>query len=591
MSGHAIHIFPETIVSLQIIRSFTMMPLAARRAFTKSVIQSKSSSVRLCNRHHKSAIIICHRPFSKYEIDVQDASKPSTLQPPKVGPTTPKPQTTLSPSQKRSVQEIAEQLIMAEHKSQLELQEAHGLLLRVCAEAQAILSNNETSSSEEIVATSDYILILINDDELDISIAKIQDLQRELLEEQQSDQRSSNLLAHDGELSRAVDAMNKLHCVFLSVVDSCIPPIPSSVKNEDDQDSNDSVADELYYDKERYSAKTVARAMQLTRRAEDLGMPLHRPLYRRLAISVVQTSVPQLNYETDAAIDDDVTPLVLPGQHLERKEGLHPPIATELVDLCICARSALKIPSPLFSIERDPLELFAAEILATPLLLLLKQKQWEEAMGLLQGWREHFGRSEKINLLDMLGEDATLEAVEIAKSWVVDDEFGKDVQACRYALELTNLLQDSLELILDERKSRAENLSRMLPNILYQFDPPSDGEDFDSDSEFDSDDDDDDDDWAPPSARESDAALSSDKDSITMNFDTEDSDDEPPIIAGMSNKDARMRLYLRNGADWSLPDVVGQLEEWNKGKALSFTPTFERYLGQQMTEDEEDYYD
>jgi len=88
------------------------------------------------------------------------------------------------------------------------------------------------------------------------------------------------------------------------------------------------------------------------------------------------------------------------------------------MDLCICARSALKIPSPVFSIERDPLELFAEEILATPLLLLLKQKQWEEAMGLLQGWREHFGRSEKINLLDMLGEDATLEAVEIAKSWV-----------------------------------------------------------------------------------------------------------------------------------------------------------------------------
>jgi len=74
----------------------------------------------------------------------------------------------------------------------------------------------------------------------------------------------------------------------------------------------------------------------------------------------------------------------------------------------------------------------------------------------------------------------------------LDDEFGKDAQACRHALELTNLLQDSLELILDERKSRAENLSRMLPNILYQFDPPSDGEDFDSDSEFDSDSDDDD---------------------------------------------------------------------------------------------------
>jgi len=232
------------------------------------------------------------------------------------------------------------------------------------------------------------------------------------------------------------------------MVDSCIPPISSSVQHTHDHGSNNSEPDETVYDKERFSAKTVARAMQLSRRAEDLGMPLHRPLYRRLAMSVVLTSAPQLYDDLDSAIDD-ATPLVLPGELQQRKEGMHPPIATELVDLCIRARSALRIPSPIFSIERDPLEVFAAEILTKPLLLLLKQKQWEEAFGLLQGWREHFGRSEKIILLDMLGEVATLEALEIAKSWVVDDEFGKDAQACRHALELTNLLQDSLELILD----------------------------------------------------------------------------------------------------------------------------------------------
>jgi len=566
-----------------------MMPLAARRAFTRSILLSKSSLRSRCNRQ-KNAITY-HRPFSKYEIDVQDASKPS-LPTPTVGSTPQKAPPTLSPSQKRSVEEIAEQLIIAEHKSQLELQDAHGLLLRTCSEAQAILLNNETSSSEEIVATADYILILMNDDELDVSIAKIQDLQREL-DEQQSGQFQS-LFTHDGELSRAVDAMNKLHRVFLTMVDSCIPPISSSVQHTHDHGSNNSEPDETVYDKERFSAKTVARAMQLSRRAEDLGMPLHRPLYRRLAMSVVLTSAPQLYDDLDSAIDD-ATPLVLPGELQQRKEGMHPPIATELVDLCIRARSALRIPSPIFSIERDPLEVFAAEILAKPLLLLLKQKQWEEAFGLLQGWREHFGRSEKIILLDMLGEVATLEALEIAKSWVVDDEFGKDAQACRHALELTNLLQDSLELILDERKSRAENLSRILPSIIYQLDSPVDGDEFDSDasdSEFEEDfDSDDDDDWEKSSARESDTARNSATDSITMEFVAEDSDSEPQIMAGMSNKDARMRIYLRNGCDWSLPDVVSQLEEWNKGKALSFSQAFERYLGQQMTEADEEYYD
>ena len=234
-----------------------MMPLAARSSIsiTRSVLSK--SSLRHCNRHQNDRRIIpCYRPFSKYEIDVQDVSKSKpTLQPPTVGSNPHKLQPTLSPSQKRSVEEIAEQLIIAEHKSQLELQDAHGLLMRTCGEAQAILSNNETSSSEEIVATADYISILMNDDELDTSIAKIQDLQREL-EEQQSDQRVENLLAHDGELSRAVVAANKLHRIFLTTVELCIPPISSPAQNNDDRDGNDSFPDEACYDKERFSAKT-----------------------------------------------------------------------------------------------------------------------------------------------------------------------------------------------------------------------------------------------------------------------------------------------------------------------------------------------
>jgi hypothetical protein len=310
-------------------------------------------------------------------------------------------------------------------------------------------------------------------------------------------------------------------------------------------------------------------------------------------MSVAVTSLGHLDDDAQDIIAKDITPLELPGQFQQIKEGFAPsPIAMELIDLCIRVRVALKIPSPIFSIGRDPLEEFAAEILSDPLLLLLKRKQWEEAMSLLEGWREHFGRSEKINLLTMLGEDTTLEALEIAKNWVVKEEFVEDAQASHHALHLTSLLEESLETILDERKRRAAKLSRILPHLIGQLEsPPSDEEEFDSDGsdseyeeEFDSDEDDD---W-----EQSDASADAD-DTTTMEYKVNaDDDEEDAMIAGMSNKDVRSRIYLRNSCDWSIPDVVGQLENWNKGRALSFSPAFERYLCQQMmTKEDDEFFD
>ena len=527
-----------------------MMRAVFCRAFTRSIAQSNASATF---RNH-----VVTRQFSKYEIDIQDASKHLSL-PPSVESPPQKAQPTLSPSQKRSVEEITEQLIIAEHKSQVELQNALALLLECINTAQAILTNNETTSSEEMIATADYLWILMNDEGIDVSVAKIQELQSRL---------DQPFVVHDGELSRAISAVNKLHRIFLNTIDSCIPQVSTSV-HTDNKDY--SLSEDSSYDKERYSTQTVARAIQLSQRAEDLGMPLHRPLYRRLAISVVLTSLPVLDCKEYVAIDD-----------AERKEGMTPQITKMLIDLCSRARSALKIPSPIFTIESDPLGTFTEEILTMPLLLLLKHKEWEEAMVLLDGWREHLGRSEKIVLLDLLGEEATLEALEIAKDWVVEDEFGGDAQACRHILELTNLLQDSLELILDERKNTLETLSSILPNIIYQSSPVRTELDTDaSDSEFEEDVGDEDEDWD----------QSNDNERQVDRMEYIAAEDEHQIIPGMSNKDARLRIYLRNRSDWSIPDIVSQLENWNKGNNLSFSPSFEAYLGHQMTEEDEEYFD
>jgi hypothetical protein len=60
------------------------------------------------------------------------------------------------------------------------------------------------------------------------------------------------------------------------------------------------------------------------------------------------------------------------------------------------------------------------------------------------------------------------------------------------------------------------------------------------------------------------------------------------ILSGLSNKEARQSIYLRNGKDWVLPDIVSQLENWNKGNRLTFTPMFEQYIGNQIAKEIED---
>ena len=76
----------------------------------------------------------------------------------------------------------------------------------------------------------------------------------------------------------------------------------------------------------------------------------------------------------------------------------------------------------------------------------------------------------------------------------------------------------------------------------------------------------------------------------------ESEDDESfTIIKGLSNEEARRSIYIRNSADWHLADIVPQLQDWNKGRMLTFTPMFEKYVGNQIancasdSDDEEEY--
>ena len=78
-------------------------------------------------------------------------------------------------------------------------------------------------------------------------------------------------------------------------------------------------------------------------------------------------------------------------------------------------------------------------------------------------------------------------------------------------------------------------------------------------------------------------------DTVNPKSNNKDGEDTFTLMRGLSDREARQTIYLRNTEDWGLPDLVPQLEEWNKGKPLTFTPSFEEYVGQQMDKGSEEY--
>jgi len=529
-------------------------------------------------------------------------------------------------------------------------------LQKIAADAQLLAKKSQLSlNREEVLKHADDFRALVNAAALDKAARALKKHDMVLskrLEDQQNRQVEARLqrehqLELDEILSHTAKSMHALHRTILIVVENCIPP---RLVSESDEAST-----------KRYSVATVGRALQLSRRAEELGFSLHTPLYQRLAMGIVLTSyfLPKsgqadlrqqresLNGDNGIAaeisLSEDAhsfTPLELPGQFQQVKEGLHTdPLSMELLDLCNRALVAHHIP-----LSRR--EKFVRDILAEPFLQLLKQKQWEEALGLARGWESQFvsdGGNARDDLLNLLGEEKTLDALEIAKSWLnlsesANPTFEADVQESTHANELITILQLCLTEILKNRKERAEYYGQMLSSLIELMKTPnadeSDDESSDleddgnfgfSNDDMDSDNDDDDDDWSvvvvnhgeeskPLNSPETPENKESKKYSVaensednadgnntipsTISFrpDGESSpeengsgEEETPVIEGVSNRILRQRIYLRNSGEWIVPDLVPQLEGWNKGDPLSFTVEFERHLGKQMVKfDEED---
>mmetsp|Transcript_3504 Transcript_3504/g.7741 ORF Transcript_3504/g.7741 Transcript_3504/m.7741 type:complete len:723 (-) Transcript_3504:138-2306(-) len=548
-----------------------------------------------------------------------------------------------------------------------ELQGAHELFHQIYTESQALLRNNKNATtSDEVVAMADYFLILVNSLDFEGYIEMVQSLQNNAMREEQDGEEKEhhgNKIMFDGEdgdveekLHQAIKSMSQLHHLFLIMVENCIPLSPPITSKEmDEQSKKDGDIDSLSFDKLVYSAMTVGRALQLSRRAEELGMPMHRPLYQRLAKGVVLTSSlassaaepssPPASSTAEHQISDaacsqtkesnstEPDSLVLPGQFQQIKEGLHtnaPPLSLKLLDMFQSARSALKVSSG------EQLQQLAEDLLAGPFLMLMKSKQWEEAMDLLHGWRALFGQQGgTIDLISLLGENHTLDALEIAKGWLDGTKFEEDVQTNPHVMELTGLLEVALSEILKGRKERADMISHLLwqsslqnendeedgPDSHFEFEfeyaPDEEEKETDGEEELET----------PPSPTpgefsttthftpsDSPAVLgegeieplefsstgSDDRYSMTVFSDDGantaklvneegENNESFTIIKGLSDTEARQSIYLRNGVDWVLPDVVPILEDWNKGNQLTFTPEFERYLGRQiMKEAEED---
>ena len=540
----------------------------------------------------------------------------------------------------------------------LSLKDSYLTLSKTSIDAQILLKNNSNASTpDELVAMADCFLLLVNRVELEASMETIQTLQHseELVD---GDSVTKELLA------QAQRALYRLHSVFLKVVDSCVP---FTAKSEMDNLPSATFVDPSLLSK--YSALTMEKALQVSRRAEELGMPMHKPLYQRMAVGIVLHSPLPLpkdpgqwpwdrdrnstdervkryaQSETDSTLDSDVPKLVSP--------GICPsPLVMELFNICHRAKVALKCSvSPsvhlIAQIEQSQQQ-YALEVdmYSEPWLLMLKRRQFEEALGLVNAWQFSSSHSKiNVKLLSLFGEDIILKALDIAKEWVVGTSFPDEVTTNPYASELIRLLQFSLSQILRRRRVEADKLSNMINALaaMQAADENEDDEFSESDSDFDdegdellydSDSDDEDDDNAfndmdmdvtcenfplllkgvgsysakakggermiEPSEKFTEIKINvADNDSpdvanlnpvISTSDGIEKEYDESPIIKGFSNEEVRRSIYLRKGPVWELPDVVSQLEDWNKGKSLNFTPEFEKHLAWEMAKEEEDHW-
>jgi len=481
----------------------------------------------------------------------------------------------------------------------IELQDAHELFHQIYTESQALLDKSTTSTSDEVVAMVDYFLILTNSLDLERYLEMVQSLHGALLDEQQKrqlqeEEDQQQVLYKDEraiteKLLQAAKSMSQLHHVFLKMVESCLPPLNSS------QDES------LSFDSSLYSDKTTKRGIHLSRRAEELGLLIHRPLYQRLAMGRSLTSTNVSLSSSEYAQAEDINESIAPNsEDLDQsKETVlknnTSPLVRELLEILHLARLSLKI------VSGEELHHLAEELLSQPFLVLLTSRRCEDAMSLLRGWQAIFDYSSdtqgNIDMVHLVGEDNVLKALDIVKGWIdVDNNFYEDEQINHHAMEITTLLELSLAEIIKVRKQRAEKLRDLIFELQTrneEDDENDDGLDFDEqdtdyESNFDYDSEEDDEDIEIVDNPTPTTLLSQLEPGTVPKPNSEDTF---TLIRGMSDREARQTIYLRNTEDWGLPDLVPQLEEWNKGKPLTFTPSFEEYVGRQMDKGSEEYDD
>jgi len=482
----------------------------------------------------------------------------------------------------------------------IELQDAHELFHQIYTESQALLDKSTTSTSdEEVVAMVDYFLILTNSLDLERYLEMVQSLHGALLDEQHKRQEESGeqqvLYKDEGAISekllQAAKSMSQLHHVFLKMVESCLPPLNSS------QDES------LSFDNSLYSDKTTKRGIHLSRRAEELGLLIHRPLYQRLAMGRLLTSTNVSVSSSEYAQAEDINESIAPNsEELDQsKETVlknnTSSLVRELLEILHLARLSLKI------VSGEELHRLAEDLLSKPFLTLLKARRCEDAMSLLRGWQAIFDYSSdtqgNIDLVHLMGEDNVLKALDIVKGWIdVDNSFYEDEQINHHAMEITTLLELSLAEIIKVRKQRAEKLRDLIFELQTRNEEDDenddeldfDEQDTDYESNFDYDSEEDEEDIETVDNPTPTTLLSQlEPDTVHSKPNNKDGEDTFTLIRGLSDKEARQSIYLRNTEDWGLPDLVPQLEEWNKGKPLTFTPSFEEYVGRQMDKGSEEY--
>ena len=429
-------------------------------------------------------------------------------------------------------------------------------------------------------------------------------------------------------------SVGRLHYALLRMIERCLPPSTTVGIRGGGINTNNGVQQQLLSNDERllYSATTVERAWRLTRRAEELGLPPHRPLYRRLAVGITLMST---NDAPIVGTPSDLTRFVRLGETLET---IASPLSLELLTILDGARSSLGFQSG----NGEGLRQLAEDVLVDPFLLLLATRRLEDAAALYSSWHAFQidnDMNREVNMMSLLGEGNVLRALEIAKEWPLDDpDFAKRVSSNQDVTLLARMMEEALDEVVRGRRLKAQRISDIMWEMSLRSEEDEDHyDDFeDDDAEGDYDSDEDDFDYDSDEDEDVEEVLDSlkarnieasdiakgrrinaveteyltdlgtiDEDSKTMSFkantsnkssyesdDDEDYDDDDSytIIRGLSNKDARRSIYLRNSREWQLNDIVPQLQDWNHGRRLTFTPLFEKYIGNQISQayDEEE---